>query len=162
MIHRRKSPRPRPDPPRSRRTTPHWRTSLARPGDRTRFGAPTQPAFRGLGSAKPPDCYNGRQRNPVRSGPAGNGPDTEFLTLLSNPVENTIRPLALNRKNALFAGHDEGAAAWARIASLIETAKMNGLDPHAYLKATLEAIAAGHPAAQIDQLLPWAFTPPSH
>ena len=77
----------------------------------------------------------------------------------SNVVENTIRPLALNRKNALFAGHDEGAAAWARIASLIETAKMNGVNPHAYLKATLEAIANGHPASEIDQLLPWAFTP---
>ena len=77
----------------------------------------------------------------------------------SNVVENTIRPLALNRKNALFAGHDEGAAAWARIASLIETAKMNGVNPHAYLKATLEAIAAGHPASDIDRLLPWAFTP---
>ena len=77
----------------------------------------------------------------------------------SNVVENTIRPLALNRKNALFAGHDEGAAAWARIATLVETAKMNGVNPHAYLKATLEAIAAGHPASDIDQLLPWAFTP---
>ena len=77
----------------------------------------------------------------------------------SNVVENTIRPLALNRKNALFAGHDEGAAAWARIASLIETAKMNGVNPHAYLKATLEAIANGHPASEIDQLLPWVFTP---
>ena len=77
----------------------------------------------------------------------------------SNVVENTIRPLALNRKNALFAGHDEGAAAWARIASLIETAKMNGVNPHAYLKATLEAIANGHPASEIDRLLPWAFTP---
>ena len=72
----------------------------------------------------------------------------------SNVVENTIRPLALNRKNALFAGHDEGAAAWARIATLIETAKMNGVNPHAYLKATLEAIAAGHPASDIDLLLP--------
>ena len=77
----------------------------------------------------------------------------------SNVVENTIRPLALNRKNALFAGHDEGAAAWARIASLIETAKMNGVNPHAYLKATLEAIANGHPASEIDRLLPWVFTP---
>ncbi len=76
----------------------------------------------------------------------------------SNVVENTIRPLALNRKNALFAGHDEGAADWARIATLIGTAKMNGVNPHAYLKATLEAIAAGHPASDIDQLLPWAFT----
>ncbi len=79
----------------------------------------------------------------------------------NNIVENTIRPLALNRKNALFAGHDEGAKAWARIASLVETAKMNGVNPHAYLKATLEAIAAGHPASDIDALMPWAFTPAS-
>lgn len=74
----------------------------------------------------------------------------------TNAVENRIRPLALTRKNALFAGHDEGAAAWGRIASSIETAKMNGVEPYAYLKATLEAIAAGHPAARIDELLPWA------
>ena len=74
-------------------------------------------------------------------------------------MENRIRPLALTRKNALFAGHDEGAAAWGRIASLIETAKMNGVEPYAYLKATLEAIAAGHPASRIDELLPWAHTP---
>ena len=72
----------------------------------------------------------------------------------SNVVENTIRPLDLNRKNALFAGHDEGAAAWARIATLVETAKMNGVNPHAYLKATLEAIAAGHPASDINALMP--------
>ncbi len=79
----------------------------------------------------------------------------------SNSVENAIRPLALNRKNALFAGHDEGATAWGRIASLIETAKMNGVEPYAYLRATLEAIVAGHPASKIDELLPWAFTPDS-
>ena len=79
----------------------------------------------------------------------------------SNPVENTIRPLALNRKNALFAGHDEGATAWGRIASLIETAKMKGVEPYAYLKFVLEAVAAGHPASNIDQLLPWAFSPDS-
>ncbi|MCY4514614.1 MAG: transposase domain-containing protein [Candidatus Tectomicrobia bacterium] len=52
----------------------------------------------------------------------------------------------------------EGAAAWARIVSLIETAKMNGVNPHAYLKATLEAIAAGHPALDVDTLMPWAYT----
>ena len=79
----------------------------------------------------------------------------------NNIVENTIRPLALNRKNAPFAGHDEGAAAWARIASLVETAKMNRIDPHAYPKATLEAIANGHPASDIDALMPWAHTPAS-
>jgi transposase len=63
----------------------------------------------------------------------------------SNGVENLIRPIALNRKNALFAGHDEGGKAWGRIASLIETAKINDVEPFAYLKATLEAIANGHP-----------------
>ena len=76
-------------------------------------------------------------------------------------MENRIRPLVFNRKNALFAGHDEGAKSWARIASFVETAKTNGVDPHAYLKATLEAIAAGHPATDIDALMPWAFTPAS-
>ena len=79
----------------------------------------------------------------------------------SNAVENLIRPIALTRKNALFAGHDEGGRTWARIASLIATAKINGVEPFAYLKATLEAIAAGHPARRIDELLPWNFTPSS-
>lgn len=79
----------------------------------------------------------------------------------SNSVENMIRPIALNRKNALFAGHDEGGRAWGRIASLIETARINGVEPFAYLKATLEAIASGHPQDRIDELLPWNFTPSS-
>jgi transposase len=56
----------------------------------------------------------------------------------------------------LFAGHDEGAQNWARIASLIATCKMNGVEPFAYMRATLEAIAGGHPHADIDDLL-WAF-----
>jgi len=69
----------------------------------------------------------------------------------------TVRPIALNRKNALFAGHDEGGKAWGRIASLIETAKINGVEPFSYLKSTLRAIAAGHPQQRIDELLPWNF-----
>lgn len=77
----------------------------------------------------------------------------------SNRVENLIRPIAINRKNALFAGHDEGGAAWGRIASLIETCKINGIEPFAYLKATLAAIASGHPQSRIDDLLPWSFRP---
>lgn len=79
----------------------------------------------------------------------------------TNPVENLIRPLTLNRKNALFAGHDEGGASWGRIASLVETCKLNGVDPYAYLRATLEALAAGHPQSRLDELLPWSFTSPS-
>jgi len=79
----------------------------------------------------------------------------------SNNVENLVRPIALNRKNALFAGHDEGGKTWGRIASLIETCKINSVEPFAYLKSTLEAIAAGHPQSRIDELLPWNFQPSS-
>ena len=75
----------------------------------------------------------------------------------NNTVERTIRPIALNRKNALFAGHDTGAENWAVIASLIETCKMNGVDPHAWLSATLTAIVQGHKQSQIDHLLPWNY-----
>ena len=83
--------------------------------------------------------------------------DDGTVEMDSNIVERAIRPIALNRKNALFAGHDEGGRTWARIASLIETCKLNDVEPYAYLKATLEAIAAGHPAARIDELMPWHF-----
>ena len=76
----------------------------------------------------------------------------------NNPVERTIRPIALNRKNALFAGHDAGAANWGVIASLIETCKLNAVDPHAYLADTLTAIVAGHKQSQINDLLPWNYT----
>jgi transposase len=78
----------------------------------------------------------------------------------SNPVENLIRPLVLNRKNSRFAGHDEGAQNWARLASLMATCKLNAIDPFAYMKATLEALAAGHRNAEIDLLLPWNFQAP--
>ena len=76
----------------------------------------------------------------------------------NNPVENLIRPLTLNRKNALFAGHDEGARNWARLTSLIGICKLNGVEPFAYMKATLDALAAGHRNADIDRLLPWKFS----
>jgi transposase len=79
----------------------------------------------------------------------------------TNLVENQIRPLTLTRKNALFAGHDEGGNSWARLASLIATCKLNGVDPYAWMKATLEAIASGHPQSRIDQLMPWAFKSPT-
>lgn len=67
----------------------------------------------------------------------------------SNAVVNLIRPITLTRKNALFAGHEEGGRNRGRIASLIVTAKINGVEPFAYLKATPEAITAGHPAHRI-------------
>jgi hypothetical protein len=66
------------------------------------------------------------------------------------------RPLH-NRKNALFAGHDAGASNWGVIASLIETCKLNSVDPHAYLADTFTAIVAGHKQSQINDLLPWNY-----
>lgn len=73
----------------------------------------------------------------------------------NNSVERTIRRIALNRKNVLFAGHDAGAENWATIASLIETCKLNAVDPLAYLTATLTAIVNGHKQTRIGELLPW-------
>jgi transposase len=75
----------------------------------------------------------------------------------SNVVERSIRPIALNRKNALFAGSDGGAEHWAVIASLIETCKLNHVEPLAYLADVLTRIVNGHPNSQIDDLLPWAY-----
>ena len=81
----------------------------------------------------------------------------------TNLVENQIRPLTLTRKNSLFAGHDEGGRSWSRLASLIATCKLNRVEPYAWMKATLEAIANGHPQSRIDELMPWAFksSPPA-
>ncbi|WP_417423041.1 IS66 family transposase, partial [Hoeflea sp.] len=75
----------------------------------------------------------------------------------NNSVERTIRPIALNRKNALFAGHDAGAENWATIASLVQTCKLNAVEPQAYLAATLTAIVNGHKQRRIDELLPWKY-----
>lgn len=75
----------------------------------------------------------------------------------NNAVERTIRPIALNRKNALFARHDAGAENCATIASLIETCKLNSVDPFAYLTATLTVIVNGHKQSRIDELLPWKY-----
>ena len=75
----------------------------------------------------------------------------------TNTVEWSIRPLALNRKNALFAGHDRGADHWATVASLIETCKLNGVDPQAYLASVLSRLVNGWPMRKIDDLMPWAY-----
>ena len=73
----------------------------------------------------------------------------------SNPVENTIRPIAMLRKNALFAGSPVGGRNWAVMASLIATCRMNGVEPYAYLNWAFEQMADGLPRSQYDRLLPW-------
>ena len=75
----------------------------------------------------------------------------------SNAVERTIRPIALQRKNALFAGHDAAAQNWAMLASLIETCKLNKIEPHSYITGVITAIVNGHKQKHIEQLLPWNF-----
>ena len=59
------------------------------------------------------------------------------------------------RKNHLFAGSDGGADRWAIVASLLATAKLNGIEPYAYLKDVIERMTHGQPANRIDDLLPW-------
>ena len=78
----------------------------------------------------------------------------------SNTVERAIRPIALNRKNALFAGSDGGGEHWAVLASLIETCKLNGVDPQGYLANVITRIVQGHPNSQLDDLLPWTYAAP--
>jgi len=75
----------------------------------------------------------------------------------SNIVERAIRPQTITRKNALFAGSHGGGRSWATIATLLQTAKMNDVDPHAWLTQTLERIAQGWPISQIHALMPWNF-----
>ena len=79
------------------------------------------------------------------------------LELDTNPVENAIRPVALTRKNALFAGHEVGAENWALLASIVATCKLNGVNPAAYITETLQAILNGHPQSRIEELMPWRF-----
>ena len=81
--------------------------------------------------------------------------DDGRIELDTNIVERSIRPIVLNRKNALFAGHDEGAQNWACIASLIETCKLNGVDPQTYFDDVLTKLVNLWPASRLDELMPW-------
>ena len=84
--------------------------------------------------------------------------DDGRLALDNNPAERALRCVAIGRKNYLFAGSDAGGHRAAAMYSLIETAKLNGLDPQFYLTDVLARIA-DHPARQISELLPWHWRP---
>jgi len=79
------------------------------------------------------------------------------IELDNNSVERAIRPQTITRKNALFAGSEAGGHTWATIASLLATARLNDVDPNAWLTQALERIAQGWPNKNIDDLLPWNF-----
>lgn len=80
--------------------------------------------------------------------------DDGRLEISNNAVENAIRPLALGRKNYLFAGSDRGGTRAAHFYTLIRTAELNGLEPEAYLADVLARIGE-HPINRVDELLPW-------
>ncbi len=72
----------------------------------------------------------------------------------NNPAERAMRPIGVGRRNWLFAGSDTGGETLARAMTLIESAKMNGLDPQAYLADLLDRIH-DHKVRRLDELLPW-------
>jgi transposase len=84
--------------------------------------------------------------------------DDGRIALDNNPAERALRSVAVGRKNYLFAGSDRGADRAAAFYTLIETAKLNGLDPEAYLRDVLTRIA-DHPARRLAELLPWNWSP---
>jgi transposase len=84
--------------------------------------------------------------------------DDGALPIDNNPAENAIRPIALGRKNWLFVGSERAGRRAAIIQSLLATAKLNGLEPHAWLKDTLEKLPTW-PYRRLDELLPLAPLP---
>ena len=84
--------------------------------------------------------------------------DDGRVALDNNPAERALRGVAIGRKNYLFAGSDRGADRAAALYSLIESAKLNGLDPEAYLRDVLGRIA-DHPISKLTDLLPWCWKP---
>ena len=76
----------------------------------------------------------------------------------NNAAERALRPIGIGRKNWLFAGADTGAETLARAMTIIESAKMNGLDPQAYLADVLQRIN-DHKINRLDELLPWNWAP---
>jgi transposase len=81
------------------------------------------------------------------------------IELDNNSVERAMRPVCLSRKNSLFAGSDEGGENWACLASLIETCKLNRVNPQAYFADLLTRLVNGWPQRRIDELMPWVWAP---
>ena len=86
--------------------------------------------------------------------------DDGRLEISNNAAENAIRPVALGRKNWLFAGSDSGGERAALFYTLMRTAKLNGVEPESYLRDVIARIGA-HPVNRLHELLPWSWAPPA-
>ena len=84
--------------------------------------------------------------------------DDGTIELDIDAADRATRPIALGRKNWLFAGSKAGGERAAAIYSVIETAKLNGVEPQAYIADVIEKIASGWPASRWDELMPWNWT----
>ena len=82
------------------------------------------------------------------------------LGIDNNPAERGLRTIAITRKNFLFLGSDAGGARAAVIYTVLQTAKLNGLDPEAYLADVIDRMAKGHPINKLSEILPWNWTKP--
>jgi transposase len=85
--------------------------------------------------------------------------EDDRLSIDNNLAERLLRGIAVTRKNFLFLGSDRGGDRAAAIYTIIETAKLNGLNPESYLATVLGRLARGHPNNRLDELLPWNFQP---
>lgn len=86
--------------------------------------------------------------------------DDGRIDLDTNVVERAIRPLCLSRKNSLFASGDDGGARWCAVASLVETCKLNGVDPQRYFTDLLTRLVNGWTNERLDELMPWCWANP--
>ncbi|WP_440659150.1 transposase domain-containing protein, partial [Ensifer adhaerens] len=86
-----------------------------------------------------------------------NSSDAQMWVIASLTGGVPIRPQTITRKNSLFAGSEGGGRTWATVATLLQTCKMNGVDPLDWLSQTLTRIAQGWPASEIEALMPWNF-----
>jgi transposase len=81
------------------------------------------------------------------------------IALDNNAAERALKPIALGRKNFLFAGHDEGAENVAKLQTVVATCQRNGVNPQAYLEDVLVRVHS-HPAKDVGALLPWSWRLP--
>jgi len=103
-----------------------------------------------------PGCF--RLERELPGGICTHGTNAPCQGTHTNTIERLHRIVAIGRHNALFAGSDSGARSWAIFTSLIQTAKLTGLNPFEYLKDVLERMVSGDVKAhELDRLLPWAW-----